>query len=51
LVNSLAVNFSATASFTIVSRPVILSGSIDARGKKSSRVRLAFASVMLSHSE
>src|SRR5207302_10868783 len=50
LVNSVAVNFSATASFTIVSSPVIVSGSIAGGGKKSSRVRLAFASVMPSQS-
>ena len=50
-VNSVGVNFRATASFTIVSSPVILSGSTEARGKKSSRVRLALASVILSQSE
>ena len=51
LVNSVGVNFKATASFTIVSSPVILSGSTEARGKKSSRVRFALASVILSQSE
>src|SRR4029453_17940039 len=50
LVSSVAVNFKSTASFTIVSSPVILSGSTAARGKNSSRVRLALASLMLSQS-
>src|SRR5476649_1113223 len=51
LVSSVAVNFIATASLTITSSPVIRSGSMDGRGKKSSRVRLAFASEIFSHSE
>ena len=45
-----AVNFSSTASFTIVSSPMIVSGSIAGGGKNSSRVRLAFASVICSQS-
>ena len=40
------VNLSATASCTIESRPTTLSGSIACFGKKSSRVRFAFASEM-----
>ena len=51
LVSSVAVNFRAAASLTMVSRPVMRSGSTDVRGKKSSRVRFAFASVIPSHSE
>jgi hypothetical protein len=37
LVSSVAVNFITTASLTIVSTPVIRSGSMDGREKKSSR--------------
>ena len=49
-VSGAAVNLSATASGTIVSRPTILSGSTAALGKKSSRVRLAIAGVMPTNS-
>jgi hypothetical protein len=50
LVRSVDVNFSSTASFTMVSRPTILSGSIAGGGKNSSRVRLAFSMLMPSQS-
>ena len=49
LVISVAVNFRATASFTMMSRPMIRSGLSDCRGR-SSRERLASASEIFSHS-
>jgi len=44
------VNFRSTASFTIASRPTMLSGLTASRGKNSSRVRFALATGMLSQS-
>lgn len=50
LVSWVAVNLSATASFTMSSRPVIRSGLSASFGKKPSRVRRALASGIFNHS-
>jgi hypothetical protein len=50
LVSGVAVNFRLTASGMIRSRPVISSGETDDLGKKPSRMRSAFASVMPANS-